>query len=341
MRLEISTAQLRNLKNGKNINMSSAQLNGKNKAGSVKEIMIDDSNFKAMTLAKNKGKGYRVKPSDVVDVSGGNIFKSISKGVKKATKSVSKGVSKATESVGDAVVDVAESAYKGALKEDIGGKVEWAKKNIVPKSVAQEAIAVGITAVLVSGGTDPSDARKIADVMAATSATALYDLDFSKPITEDEAKKVGTKAVKAGAKEAIKGGAIKDNKGIHNYARDDVKQPMIRGGSVVVTNLVPKIAVDGGKISKSVGRKVNKIAKIQSESRFDPNIAFGAVTTGGSFKPIESRAGSFKPVSRAGSMKAIGSGSTASTKRPKLVKGSAESKAWGERMRNAREKKKK
>jgi len=110
MRLEISTSQLLNLRKGKNINLSSAQLNGTAKKGKVHEIEISDSNTKALTLAKNKGKGYRVTASEV---TGGNIFKSISKGVKKATKSVSKAVS----DTANKVADVAEDVGKPLIRE--------------------------------------------------------------------------------------------------------------------------------------------------------------------------------------------------------------------------------
>ena len=65
MKWEISTAQLRSLKNGKNIQLSGKQLNGNPKTGKTDEISVDDSQMKPLTQAKNKNKGYRLSASDV------------------------------------------------------------------------------------------------------------------------------------------------------------------------------------------------------------------------------------------------------------------------------------
>ena len=312
MRLEISTSQLLNLRKGKSINLSSSQLKGTAKKGKVHEIEIDDSNTKALTLAKNKGKGYRVTASDVI-TSGSGLFSSISKGVKKATKSVSKAVSDTANKVADVAEDVGKTAYKGALSADLGGMVESAK-NVVPKSVVETAVTTGITAALVARGMPPEEAEKVASTMSAVAVTGLYEYDFGEAPSEANAKQASIKAAKAGAKSAMKGGAV-SNKGLGHHAKDNVKTPAYSGG--LVTNKVPTIT----------GRPASKGGSM---------VALHS-SKGGSFKPLSSGGSMVALQSKGGSIVPVGSGA----KRPKLIKGSAESKAWGQRMRDAREKKKK
>ena len=86
MRIGISTAQKRNMMKGKSFNLSNAQLNGEVKGGKVHEMEIGEEHSKGMASAQRRGKGYRVTGGSMIPV-GGNIFKSISKGVNKATKS--------------------------------------------------------------------------------------------------------------------------------------------------------------------------------------------------------------------------------------------------------------
>jgi hypothetical protein len=107
MKLEISGGQLNNLRKGKAINLSNAQLNGQNKKGKAHEVDVDDGKMKAMDSARRRGKGYRI--------SGGDIFGSISKGVKTASKTASKTVS---DSVSDLVSG--KSSSKWAKGKKIG-----------------------------------------------------------------------------------------------------------------------------------------------------------------------------------------------------------------------------
>jgi hypothetical protein len=167
-----------------------------------------------------------------------------------------------------------------------------------------------------------------AGVAAGSATGAFYEVDFSKPLKGQEkaAIKGGVKGgvsegLKANKKSETKGGAI-DPKGINTTALDTSKRPIIKGGTIA-EKLTKK--VDMPKLSK----KVSKVAREQASIRFDPNLQFAPVTTGGSMKPIEG--GSMKPI-EGGSMKPIG-GSGA--KRP--AKGSEEAKAWGAKMRVARE----
>jgi len=354
MKLEISTAQLRSLKNGKNIQMSGAQLNGIPKSGSkVHEIEVNDSHVKKMTQAKNKNKGYRLSPSDV-EISGSGLFSSISKGVKKATKSVSDSVKKTAnkvadvaedvaEDVADGVVSVSKSAYKGALKGDLGGMVESAK-NVVPKSVVETAVTGGITAALVARGMPPEEAEKVASTMSAVAVTGVYEYDFGEAPTESNFKQAGKKAGKAGLKAAVGSGLKDNNKGIGNHAQDGAKYAG-RGSGRTVTNMVPK-SIGRPAVKAGAIRKINPVVKAQSNIRFDSQLNDGPRAVGSSMVAL-SAGGSFKEIGSGGSFKPIGSGVSgasmvAITKakggRVKMVKGSAEAKAWGERMRNARKK---
>ena len=356
MKLLVSTAQLRSLKNGKNIQMSGAQLNGNAKKGKVHEIEVGDSHVKKMTQAKNKNKGYRLSPSDV-EISGSGLFSSISKGVKKATKSVSDSVKKTAnkvadvaedvaEDVADGVVSVSKSAYKGALKGDLGGMVESAK-NVVPKSVVETAVTGGITAALVARGMPPEEAEKVASTMSAVAVTGVYEYDFGEAPTESNFKQAGKKAGKAGLKAAVGSGYMSnknDNKGIGHQANDETKYAK-RGSGLTVTNMVPK-SIGRPAVKAGAIRKINPVVKAQSNIRFDSQLNDGPRAVGSSMVAL-SAGGSFKEIGSGGSFKPIGSGVSgasmvAITKakggRVKMVKGSAEAKAWGERMRNARKK---
>jgi hypothetical protein len=330
-----------------------------------------------MESARKRGKGYRV--------SGGSIIGDISKGVSKASKSVSK-----------AVTGAAKSVYKGALKSDVGGIVEGVIE-ATPKPVVKGAMVAG----LIASGLSPEESEALADA----SVEMIYAYDFGSAPSNENMSNAAKAGVMSAIKAQAKGGALRDNKGIHHMAIDSAKGPITKGGSVF------------GKVAKSaaakkVTKKLSNVAKVQSESRFDPNIEFagkgflgdmakGAVslasnkdvqalaltgakegykaysknkkkkeTSGGSMKDIQGRGflgdmakgavslASNKDVQKlaldgakagystyqknkkkketsGGSMKSIGSGA----KRP--AKGSAEAKAWGEKMRAAREAKKK
>jgi hypothetical protein len=172
-----------------------------------------------------------------------------------------------------------------------------------------------------------------ASVAAGSATGAFYDVDFSKSL-KGQGKTALKGAVKGGVKAGIsanksgssdaasKGGALRDNKGIASHAMDSTKEPVTKGGAI----LGKKVA----KVVTNTGKKVSKIAKAQSESRFDPNIEF-APSKGGSMRPISG--GSMRPI------EGKGVSGNSGAKRP--TKGSDAAKEWGAKMRAAREAKKK
>lgn len=101
---------------------------------------------------------------------GGNIFKKIEKGIKKSSQKVASYV------VNDAKKDIQKSykaVNKFALKNDLGGKVEFVK-SLVPPEVVHSVMAIGLQ----SAGVDPM----VADTMAASATGAVYNVDFGRSL---------------------------------------------------------------------------------------------------------------------------------------------------------------
>jgi hypothetical protein len=292
MKLTVSGGQLRKYKKGQAFQLSKDQLQGKAKKGKQHQIDLDESHTKKLQSAARRGKGYRVK--------GGNIFNDVSKGVNKAVKTVSdtvsgasksatkkvKGLSKAIKSVGDyvqndAVDDITDTygeVNQFALKNDIGGKVEMAKK-VVPKSAASAAIR----GALVAAGMD-DDA---ASIMADSAVGAVYSVDFGKSL-KGQGKKAATGAATGAVTSALKSGSSKSKstegsdlkksgapKGVNHMAQDYSKQPMMisLGGAVASSNAMRKS-------TQSIARPRSKAAKAKAQITPDYN------TAGGSFKQL-------------------------------------------------------
>jgi hypothetical protein len=265
--------------------------------------------------------------------------KSISKGVTKIANTVADGVVKTSNQVADGVVKVANQTADGVvdtygivnramLKADVGGYIEQAQK-IVPQSLVSKALM----ATFIAAGMPP----QAAEVAANSATSAFYDVDFSKSL-----KGQGKSALKAGAKGGFKsvdklykgpkvaGGSIEmaDTKGIHSLAHDFAKGPIhsntndVVGGAVII----PK--------PKRVARQINKVAEVQAQIQYNPNLSFGGsmvAISGSSMLPISGS--SMMPITGS-SMRPIGSGVGGR----RFVKGSQEAKDF---MKSLRDKKKK
>jgi hypothetical protein len=314
MKLQISGGQLSKLKRGKVFQLSKDQLQGIPKKGKQYQVDIDDSNMKKIEKARKGGKGYRVK--------GGNIFNDVSKGVNKAVKTVSdtvsgasksatkkvKGLSKAISSVGDYVkndaVDDIEDAYgevnQFALKNDIGGKVEMAKK-VVPKSAAQAAFS----GALMAAGMD----KEAADVMAASAVGAVYNVDFGKSL-KGQGKKAASGAIQGGVSEGVKSSKTTKGDGVKgiNHLGNDYAKKAFSGRSVSFAPAVMSPAPRAVKVGKAPSK--TKVAKAKNQQMVDTNTSSGGniinniskkagfSSSGGSFKPVSG--GSFKEVGGSG-----------------------------------------
>jgi len=262
-----------------------------------------------MTSACKKHKGCKI------GVSGGSILGDIKKTANKVGSTITGGIKVGGQQLSSQL----KSLNKTALKNDWGGKFE-AIKSAVPKDVTEAVVS----AALQSTGMDESSAN----IAAGTSVGALYEVDFSESLENqgDEALIGGVKGgVKAGIKSGIgksgtssagsgfhgrKGRVSQHPKGLHQNARDDVKEP-VSGRGLVKKN----------------------ISHGYLQPHADPNIQFGGkgLYSGGSM--IANGEGLY-----GGSMIANGKGlySGSGAKRPKLVKGSLEAKQYMESIRRKR-----
>ena len=223
-----------------------------------------------------------------------------------AFKSVGNQISKGAKQAGKEIVSVANDVDKWAKKNDIGGLVEQIKGK-VPQSTMTIILTIAISAAAVASGNPVLIAA--APVLAASASTAFYKADFSKNLN-GQGEAVGMAALTTAAKEAPKAKA--------SYDKAQSKGEMVGEG---FSNIVVSRAKKLPRSTASVVR--NSILMDANQSTQGGSF----MTTGGSFKPT---GGSFKPT---------GSGfMPTGSKRP--AKGSAEARAWGQKMMAARNAKK-
>jgi hypothetical protein len=275
MKLVISGGQLSKLKKNQAFQLSKTQLQGQPKKGAQYEVDLDDSHARKVKTAMRKGKGYRVK--------GGSIFSSISKGVSKAAKTVSDGVSKTAskavkyveDDLADDVADTYGEVNQLALKADIGGGVEQAKK-VVPKSVARSAFA----AALMAGGVDETSAN----VMAGAAVESAYSVDFSRSL-KGQGKKAGIGAGKGAISEGLSANKSKPTtkgdgvKGINHLGHDYAKNAF-KGTSV---SFAPQSNAIRNTTMPIKIPKQSAVSKKKNDQMVDTNTA-----SGGSFKEVGS-----------------------------------------------------
>jgi hypothetical protein len=219
-------------------------------------------------------------------------------------KSIGNNIEKGAKQAGKEIVKTANDVDKWAKKNDIGGLVEQVKKQ-VPQGTMTIILTSAISAAAVASGNPVLIAA--APVLAASASTAFYKADFSKSL-DGQGEKVGMAALTTAAKESGKAKA--------SYDKAQSKGEMVGEG---FSNIVVSRAKKLPRSTASVVR--NSILMDANQSTNGGSF----MTTGGSFKPT---GGSFKPT---------GSG-LMPTSRP--TKGSAEARAWGQKMMAARNAKK-
>ena len=221
-------------------------------------------------------------------------------------KSIGNNIEKGAKQAGKEIVKTANDVDKWAKKNDIGGVVEKIKGQ-VPQGTMTIILTSALTAAAVASGNPVLIAA--APVLAASASTAFYKADFSKSL-DGQGEKVGMAALTTAAKESGKAKA--------SYDKAQSKAEMVGEG---FSNIVVSRAKKLPRSTASVVR--NSILMDANQSTNGGSF----MTTGGSFQPT---GGSFKPT---------GSGfMPMGSKRP--AKGSAEARAWGQKMMAARNAKK-
>ncbi len=221
-------------------------------------------------------------------------------------KSIGNNIEKGAKQAGKEIVKTANKVDKFAKKIDLGGYVEKIKDQ-VPQSTLTIILTSALSAAAVASGNPVLIAA--APVLAASATTAFYKADFSKNLN-GQGEKVGMAALTTAAKEAPKAKA--------SYDKAQSKGEMVGEG---FSNIVVSRAKKLPRSTASVVR--NSILMDANQSTHGGSF----MTTGGSFQPT---GGSFKPT---------GSGlMPTGSKRP--AKGSAEARAWGQKMMAARNAKK-
>jgi hypothetical protein len=217
-------------------------------------------------------------------------------------KSIGNNIEKGAKQAGNEIVKTANQVDKWAKKNDIGGLVEQIKGK-VPQSTMTIILTSAISAAAVASGNPVLIAA--APVLAASASTAFYKADFSKNLN-GQGEAVGMAALTTAAKEAPKAKASYDK-----------AQSKGEGFSNIVHSQAKKLPRSTASIVR------NSILMDANQSTHGGSF----MTTGGSFQPT---GGSFKPT---------GSGfMPTGSKRP--AKGSAEARAWGQKMMAARNAKK-
>jgi len=287
MKIQVSSSQRLAHSKGKPFVMSASQLQGNPKKGKQHEIEVSDDEYQRLSVACKKNKGCKI--------SGGSILNDIKSGLTKAGNTITGGIKVGGKELSSNL----KSLSKTAKKQDWGGKIEALKK-VVPKSVVE----AGLTSILIANGADPDAAA----IMSSSATSAAYNVDFGENL-DGQGGKAAQGAVTGAITGAIssagsgfhgrKGRVSQHPKGLHQNARDDVKEPVYSGRGLVNKN----------------------ISHGYLQPYADPNIQFGG-----------------KGFFSGGSMIANGKGlySGSGTKRPKLVKGSELAKKYMESIRRKR-----
>ena len=212
----LTTRQKANLIAGKSVQLSHKQLTAPSPAQShVMRMDMTGDGLNKLHHSLSKNKGFRLTAQHH---TGGNIFKSISKGVKKATKSVGNTISKGVSVAGNVIKDTYSTVNKTALKQNWGGYVE-AIKSAVPEKVLTEVIKGGLMAT----GMDEQSAT----VLAGSASGAVYSVEF-----DESLKGQGDEAVSGAIIGGVTSGAgfldvakkVASNKGVQKVALASAKE---------------------------------------------------------------------------------------------------------------------
>jgi len=190
MKIAVTTAQMKKIRNGEGFNLTKKQLQG-NDARAHNLVEFKEMNPRVRKKLEARKAGVRVGAQEY---SGGSILGSL--------KSAGNSIKKTATSAG-------KSLNKAALKADLGGIVE-AGQSVVPQSVTEEVVK----AALMAGGADETSAS----IAAGAATQSFYDVNWGKSL-KNQGGVAAKGAVTGGVKSAFKTAGETEGGALNNVQR--------------------------------------------------------------------------------------------------------------------------
>lgn len=297
MKLNLTQAQIRKAMNGHPIQVKHEQM------GSGMSLNIHPSNLKKLAKAHRLGKGARLSlmGSELGDMDGGNLFKSVKKAVKKGAKSVSKAVNKNVKDIEKGANKYVNQADK-YVNKGINEVEKNAKKYVTPKNIGKYALK-GYNAL-----NNELEKQGMPSIHGAILNEGLGYVPFVPQSLKDVASNYAEKKIdRALSKESEKIGAGMrargmSGRGVNPYLPAGMRASM-SGSGMRVSGMRAPMRVSGMRVSMSgsgakSGQKVfsdqHNVLRPGQAGFSGLSAAQSEKLTGGSFSvPYSGRGGSF------------------------------------------------